>query len=299
MQPLVNYEVELSRAGANVKGRFGTVAFLIRRYPLGALGVLVMALLIFIAVFANLIMPHDPLTTHPLLSLGAPSSEHWFGSDYLGRDVLSRIILGARTSIGVGVGATILGTLFGTAIGLASGFAGGKLDLVLQRLLEMLQAIPSLILTMTMAAVLGPSVMNTILAIAITKTPILGRVIRANTLVLRELTYVDAARAAGMSEWRIALRHILPNTLAPLIVLTAANLGSAILIEASLSFLGLGIPEPYPSWGKMLSSSAAEYIGTAPWLVIYPGLFISLAVFGSNLLGDALRDILDPRSRAH
>ncbi|OWT58970.1 ABC transporter permease [Candidimonas nitroreducens] len=299
MEPTINYEAELTRAGANVRGRMSRYIFLVKQYPLGALGALIMAVLIFLAIFANVLMPYDPLATHPALSLGKPSLEHWFGSDNLGRDVLSRIILGARISIGVGVSATLLGTLFGIVIGLTGGFTGGTIDLILQRLSEILQAIPSLILAMAMAAVLGPSVFNTILAIAITKTPVMGRVIRANTLALRELPFIEASRAAGMREWRIAIRHVLPNTLAPLIVLTTANLGGAILIEASLSFLGLGIPEPYPSWGKMLSTSAAEYIGTAPWLLIYPGVFISLAVFGSNLLGDALRDMLDPRRRGN
>jgi peptide/nickel transport system permease protein len=160
-----------------------------------------------------------------------------------------------------------------------------------------MQALPVLILALIMAAALGASLENTILAIAIPLVPYSARVIRSNTMALREMPYVEAARAVGMSETRIALRHVLPNTLAPLIVLATAQLGSAILTESSLSFLGLGIPEPHPSWGRMLSESAAEYVRTAPWLVIFPGIAISLAVFGTNLLGDALRDILDPRLR--
>jgi peptide/nickel transport system permease protein len=180
---------------------------------------------------------------------------------------------------------------------LSSGYFGGWLDLITQRLMDMLQSLPLLVLALVMAAALGPSIQNTIIAISIPLVPTVARVIRSNTLMLREMPFVEAARAIGMSEVAIAVRHVLPNTLAPLIVLATAQLGSAILVEAALSFLGLGIPEPYPSWGRMLSESAAEYVRTAPWLVVYPGLAISLAVFGTNLLGDALRDVLDPRLR--
>jgi peptide/nickel transport system permease protein len=208
--------------------------------------------------------------------------------------MFSRIVHGARISLAVGVGATALGGIIGIVVGLASGFIGGWVDLALQRLMDIMQALPLLV----MAAALGPSLENTIIAISIPLVPHVARVIRANTLSLREMPFVEAARAVGMSETRIAVRHILPNTLAPFIVLATAQLGSAILTEASLSFLGLGIPEPHPSWGRMLSESAAEYVRTAPWLVIYPGIAISLAVFGTNLLGDALRDILDPRQRS-
>ena len=226
-----------------------------------------------------------------------PSAAHWMGTDYFGRDVWSRIVYGARISLAVGIGSTALGCLFGVIVGLASGYLSGWVDLVVQRVIDILQALPLLVLALVMAAALGPSLPNTIIAIAIPLIPTVARVIRANTLALRELPFVEAAKAIGMSEMRIALRHVLPNTLAPLIVLATAQLGSAILTEASLSFLGLGIPEPYPSWGRMLSESAAEYVRTAPWLVIFPGIAISLVVFGTNLLGDALRDMLDPRQR--
>jgi peptide/nickel transport system permease protein len=219
------------------------------------------------------------------------------GADVMGRDMYSRIVHGARISLAVGLGATVLGSTLGLVIGLASGYLLGWVDLVVQRLIEIMQALPLLVLALVMAAALGPSLQNTIIAIAIPLTPTVARVIRASTLALREMPFVEAARATGMSEFRIAVRHVLPNTLAPLIVLATAQLGSAILTEASLSFLGLGVPEPYPSWGRMLSESAAEYVRTAPWLVVFPGIAISLAVFGTNLFGDALRDMLDPRLR--
>jgi peptide/nickel transport system permease protein len=237
------------------------------------------------------------VTTNSAISLAPPSAAHMFGADFMGRDVYARIIYGARISLAVGIGSTALGCAIGVMLGLASGYLGGWFDLVVQRLVDVMQALPLLVLALVMAASLGPSLGNTIIAISIPLIPYSARVIRSNTLALREMPFVEAARAVGMSEFRIAVRHVLPNTLAPLIVLATAQLGAAILTESSLSFLGLGIPEPHPSWGRMLSESAAEYVRTAPWLVVFPGIAISLAVFGTNLLGDALRDLLDPRLR--
>jgi len=292
------FGVELKRAGLGATGWRGGIGHFARRYPLGAAGAIIMALLVFGALFADLITFHDPLQTDAPLSLAAPTAAHWMGSDFMGRDIYSRIVYGARISLAVGIGSTLLGCIFGVAIGLGSGYLGGWVDLIAQRVIDILQALPLLVLALVMAAALGPSLRNTIIAIAIPLIPSVARVIRSNTLALRELPFVEAARAIGMSEFRIAVRHVLPNTLAPVIVLATAQLGAAILTEASLSFLGLGIPEPYPSWGRMLSESAAEYVRTAPWLVIFPGLAISLTVFGTNLLGDALRDLLDPRQRS-
>jgi peptide/nickel transport system permease protein len=292
-----DYDAELTKAGAHVDGFAATLRFLARSHPLGAIGALIMAVFVLAATFADAIAPYDPLTVTASLSLAPPSAAHWMGCDSFGRDVYSRIVYGARISLAVGIVSTLLGSAFGIVIGLASGFLLGWVDLVVQRVIDILQALPLLVLALVMAAALGPSLENTIVAIAIPLIPYVARVIRANTLALRELPFVEAARATGMSELRIALRHVLPNTLAPLIVLATAQLGSAILTEASLSFLGLGIPEPYPSWGRMLSESAAEYVRTAPWLVVFPGLAISLVVFGTNLLGDAVRDVLDPRQR--
>jgi peptide/nickel transport system permease protein len=275
----------------------GTVWFLLSRYPLGAIGAVIMAAFVIAAVFAGFVTLHDPLSTNAALSLAPPSAAHWFGADFMGRDVYSRIVYGARISLFVGCSATLLGCGIGVAAGLLSGYLGGWVDLVVQRIIDVLQALPLLVMALLMAASLGPSLRNTIIAIAVALIPTPARVVRASTLSLREQPFVESARAVGMSELRIALCHVLPNTLAPLIVIATAQLSAVILIEAALSFLGLGVPEPYPSWGRMLSESAAEYVRTAPWLVIFPGLAISLVVFGTNLLGDAVRDLLDPRQR--
>ncbi|HVZ53977.1 MAG TPA: ABC transporter permease [Pseudolabrys sp.] len=266
-------------------------------HPLGVVGAVIMLVFVFAAAFAPWLTGYDPISTNPAVALSPPSAAHIFGADAMGRDIYSRIVYGARISLAVGLGSTLLGSIFGVALGLASGYLGGWVDLVIQRIVDVLQAVPLLVLALVMAASLGPALDNTIVAIAIPLIPYTARVIRSNTLALREQPFVEAARAVGMSEFRIAVRHVLPNTVAPLIVIATAQLGAAILTEASLSFLGLGVPEPHPSWGRMLSESAAEYVRVAPWLVIFPGVAISFAVFGTNLFGDALRDILDPRLR--
>ena len=293
----IHYDAELRRAGAHSTHGWRKLAFLAQRHVLGTGGLIIMVMFVLAAVLADVICRFNPLDIDSAHALAAPSALHWMGTDSFGRDVWSRIIHGARISLAVGIGSTALGSAFGVTIGLASGYLSGWVDLVFQRITDILQALPLLVLALVMTAALGPSLPNVIIAIAIPLVPTVARVIRANTLALRELPFVEAAKSIGMSETRIALRHVLPNTLAPLIVLATAQLGSTILTEASLSFLGLGIPEPYPSWGRMLSESAAEYVRTAPWLVIFPGMAISLAVFGTNLFGDALRDILDPRQR--
>jgi peptide/nickel transport system permease protein len=293
----INYDSELKRAGAQATHGWRRIRFIARRHVLGTLGLAIMMLFVFAAIFANLICRYDPLTVDSAHALAHPDARHWMGTDSFGRDVWARIIHGARISLAVGIGSTALGASIGVVVGLTSGYLSGWVDLVFQRVTDILQALPLLVLALVMTAALGPSLPNVIIAIAIPLIPIVARVIRANTLALREQPFVEAAKSIGMSEMRIALRHVLPNTLAPLIVLATAQLGSTILTEASLSFLGLGIPEPYPSWGRMLSESAAEYVRTAPWLVVFPGIAISLAVFGTNLFGDALRDILDPRQR--
>ena len=282
----INYDIELRRAGANATQGWRKVWFLARRHVLGSAGLFFMLIFVLAAAFADLICRFDPLSVDSAHALASPDARHWMGTDSFGRDVWSRIMHGARISLAVGIGSTALGSSIGVIVGLTSGYLSGWVDLVFQRITDILQALPLLVLALIMTAALGPSLPNVIIAIAIPLIP-----------TLRELPFVEAAKSIGMSETRIALRHVLPNTLAPLIVLATAQLGSTILTEASLSFLGLGIPEPYPSWGRMLSESAAEYVRTAPWLVIFPGIAISLAVFGTNLFGDALRDILDPRQR--
>jgi len=268
-----------------------------RKQPLGAAGAALMAVMLLAAVSAEVIARYDPTRTHPAETLAAPGAKYWMGTDHLGRDIYSRIVYGARVSLLVGVASTLLSGVLGGLVGLLSGYIGGWTDLVTQRFMDILQGLPLLVLALVMAAALGPSIPNVILAISVPIVPRVARVIRASTLAIRELGYVEAAQALGARHPRIALRHILPHTLAPLIVLATAQLGGAVLVEASLSFLGLGVPEPFPSWGRMLAVAAAEYAQKAPWVVIFPGVAISLAVFGANLLGDALRDTLDPRLR--
>jgi len=273
------------------------VARFVRKKPLGAAGGVLMVVMLVTALLANVLQTHDPIATDAGSTLARPSEEHLLGTDHLGRDIYSRIVHGARVSLIVGIGSTLLGSVLGGIIGLLSGYAGGKTDLITQRLLDILQGLPLLVLALVMSASLGPSIQNVIIAISIPIVPRASRVIRASVLSIREMQYIEAARALGLRHLRIAFRHVLPNTVGPFIVLVTAQLGAAILVEAALSFLGLGVPEPYPSWGRMLSVSAAEYAQKAPHLVLFPGIAISLAVFGSNLFGDALRDTLDPRLR--
>lgn len=286
-------------AAASIQKRGATENFVhfCREKPLGALGGVVLLLLVAAAFFAEPLATHDPIRTDAEHTLARPTRLHWLGTDNLGRDIYSRIIYGARVSLMVGIASTFLGAFVGGIIGILSGYFGGWFDLITQRLMDILQGLPLLILALVMTAALGPSVGNVIVAISVPIIPRAQRVIRGSVLAIREFAYIEAARALGVGHIRIAFRHILPNTIGPFIVLMTAQFGSAILVEAALSFLGLGVPEPYPSWGRMLSVSAAEFAQKAPWLVIFPGSAISLVVFASNLLGDAVRDKLDPRLR--
>jgi peptide/nickel transport system permease protein len=292
-------QVADAAAAARPAGR-GSLAALwrfCRKKPLGAAGGLVMLVMGLTAVLAESLETHDPIATSAAATLAPPGAAHWLGADHLGRDIYSRVVHGARVSLIVGLASTLLGSALGGIIGLLSAYFGGKTDLLTQRVMDILQGLPLLVLALVMSAALGPSIPNVVIAISLPILPRAARVIRSSVLAIREFQYVEAARAVGAGHLRIAFRHILPNTVGPFIVLCTAQLGSAILVEATLSFLGLGVPEPYPSWGRMLSVSAAEYAQKAPHLVIFPGVAISLAVFGSNLLGDALRDTLDPRLR--
>jgi peptide/nickel transport system permease protein len=274
-----------------------TLSSFVRKKPLGAIGAVILFAFIFVATFAPWLATHDPDLNNYRARVKPPSAEHWFGTDNFGRDIYSRAIYGARISIYVGLSATLLGTSIGALAGLLSGFLGGKVDHLVQRIADVMFTIPGLVLAMVIVTMLGPSMLNVIIAIAIPRIPDTNRVIRSAVLSVKESLYVDAAHAIGCANWRIMLQHILPNVTAPYIVIVSAGLGGAILVEASLSFLGLGVPPPAPSWGRMLSVEGMRFFETAIWMAIFPGLFISAAVFGANLFGDALRDVLDPKLR--
>lgn len=268
-----------------------------RRYPLGALGGAILLALILTAIFAPWIAPHDPQETSVELQYAPPGSARILGGDQLGRDVLSRLIYGARISLSVGLLSVGIGVTAGTLIGIFSAYAGGTVDLVVQRLVDALMAFPPIILALGLMAALGASMNNVVIALVVILFPGTTRVIRSQTLSIKELDYVLSARASSAGSVRIMLRHILPNVAATYIVLSTITLGFAIVVEAALSFLGVGIPPDVPTWGGMLTLGASRYINTAPWLAIFPGIAITLVVFAINLLGDALRDVLDPKLR--
>jgi peptide/nickel transport system permease protein len=268
--------------------------------PLGAAGLLVIVAMGVCAIFAHWVAPYDPLAVDYGAMLAAPSREHWLGTDSFGRDVLSRIIHGARTALAVGFLASFVGSSVGGVIGVVSAYFGGKIDLAVQGVMDVLLSFPIIVLAITVVAILGKNVLfgldvNLIIAIGITMVPRVERVVRASALAVRELPYIDAARAAGFSHLRIIFRHIVPNVTAPYLIMLTAFVAQAILAEASLSFLGLGVTEPTPSWGLMLSGAAADFYQQAPWMIVFPGIAISLAVFAFNLFGDSLRDWLDPK----
>jgi peptide/nickel transport system permease protein len=270
--------------------------FCVRR-PLGAIGAAIIVGMTLVAVFAQVLAPFDALATDYAAMLTAPSAKHWLGTDAFGRDVLSRVIYGSQTALIVGLGASFIGATLGALIGVASAYFGGRFDLIMERINDVLISFPLIILALAVVAILGTGVFNVIIAIAIPTIPRCARVVRSSALAVREMPYVDAARAAGFRDSRIVLRHMLPNVMAPYLIMLTAFLGQAILLEASLSFLGLGVQEPVAAWGLMLRGAAIEFAETAPWMAIFPGLAISLAVFAFNLFGDSLRDALDPRLR--
>jgi peptide/nickel transport system permease protein len=278
-------------------GWWGVIADFCRRRPLGALGGAIILFMVFLAASANLIAPYDPLETDYGAMLAAPSAAHWLGTDAFGRDVLSRIIYGSRTALVVGLGASLIGASLGAVIGVASAYFGGRVDLITQRVVDVFFAFPVIILALAVVAILGTGAGNVIIAIATPMIPRCARVVRSSALSVRQMPYVDAARASGFGHRRIILRHMLPNVMAPILIMATAFLGEAILLEASLSFLGLGVQEPVAAWGLMLRGAAVQFAESAPWMAIFPGLAISLAVFGFNLFGDSLRDALDPRLR--
>jgi peptide/nickel transport system permease protein len=274
--------------------RLGRLA---RKKPLGAISAVIIVVMVFAGIFAGVVSPFDPLEPHVRDRLSGPSTTYYMGTDQLGRDVFSRVVHGARTSLLIAIPAVALGVGIGSLIGIMSGFLGGWFDLIVQRFLDASQAIPSLILALAVIAVLGAGTDKVIYVIAFIAVPWNGRVVRGAVLAIKENQYIDAARAVGASSSRIMFRHILPNVVAPILVLVSVLLGAAIIIEASLSFLGLGVPPPNPSWGGMLSREGRAYMEQVPTLALFPGLAISLVVLAFNMLGDTLRDIWDPRLR--
>jgi ABC-type dipeptide/oligopeptide/nickel transport system permease subunit len=282
----------------SVAGRVGRSLWTFaRRSPFSAFWGCIAVAIIVMAVAAPLIAPYDPLKSDFRAMAKPPTANHHFGTDQIGRDVLSRVIYGSRASLTVAIGAVLFGTTLGALWGLASGYFGGRFDIVSQRIIEFLQSFPDLILAMAIAMALGAGMGTVIVAIAITRIPFGGRVIRAVVLSLKEMQYVEAARGLGASHLRMMARHILPQCVAPFLILATAHLGVAIIIEASLGFLGVGIPPPTPTWGNMLADSLNAGLVPPWWLVLFPGLAITITVLAFNLLGDGIRDILDPRLR--
>ena len=281
----------------NEPGVAARVLGALRRKPLGALGGALIVLLVATALLAPVMAPHDPLKIKSSDRLKPPSATYLLGTDDFGRDILSRVIYGARISMLLGLGAVAISTLLAAVIGIVSGYYGGRIDTVLQRCIDTMMAFPGLVVLLTIMAMLGQGLGNVILALGIGGIAGNARIIRSAVLAVRENQYVEVARATGCRDWQIILRHILPNIAAPIMVVATLGLGVAILAESSLSFLGFGVPPPTPSWGAMLSGSGRTFMLQAPWMAVFPGIAISLAVFGFNMLGDALRDFLDPKLR--
>jgi peptide/nickel transport system permease protein len=270
---------------------------LVRRKPLGTLGGMIVVAMLAAAVLADVVTPYGFATTSLRERFISMNGAHWLGTDQLGRDLLTRIIYGARISLYVGFGAVLLGCVLATALGIFSAYRGGRVDLLLQRGVDAWMAFPGLLLLMTILSLLGPGVWNITLVLGTAFGIQNSRIVRSVVLGLKENTYIESARSLGAGHARITLVHLLPNVLPTIIVVATTGLSTVILTEASLSFLGLGVPPPYPTWGGMLSLAGLDHMYRAPWLAIWPATALSLAVFGFNMLGDALRDLLDPRLR--
>jgi peptide/nickel transport system permease protein len=268
-----------------------------QREPLGAFGMAIVIVMAIAGFSAELIAPYSPTANDFAAMTEAPSWAHWLGTDQFGRDLLSRIIYGARTALIVGLSSAFVGGTAGLVLGVGSAYFGGLVDLILQRVFDVLMAFPLIIMALAVVAIFGTGVQNVIVAITIPLIPRCARVVRSSALAIREIPYVDAARACGYGHARIILCHMVPNVVAPFLIMITAFVGQAILAEASLSYLGLGVQEPVPAWGLMLQGGAEEYASTAPWIAIFPGVAIMLSVLGINLFGDALRDELDPKLR--
>jgi peptide/nickel transport system permease protein len=268
-----------------------------RRQPVGMIGIVLVAIFGLAGLCADFIAPYSPTANDFSAMTEAPSWAHWLGTDQLGRDILSRILFGARTAFLVGLTSAIVGGASGLVLGVGSAYFGGRIDLFLQRILDIVMAFPLIIMALAVVSIFGTGVQNVIIAITIPLIPRCARVVRSSALAIREVPYIDAARVLGYSHSRIILNHMVPNVVAPFLIMLTAFVGQAILAEASLSYLGLGVQEPVAAWGLMLQGGAEEYASTAPWIAIFPGLAIMLTVFGINLFGDALRDVLDPKLR--
>jgi|SRR5579859_1968441 len=294
--PAARLRARVGREAA-MPGWPGAVGHFIRRKPLGAFGAAIIVLLLITAIGAQWLAPYPydvGVTADRLLG---PTLAHPFGTDANGRDLLSRIIWGARISVTIGFGAVFLSTLVAVAVGVSSGYFGGLVDLFVQRLVDIWISFPALVLLVSLVAILGPGLWSTTLVLGILLAPGTARVVRSAVLAMREQPYVEAARCAGAGHVRIVRSYVLPNVSAAIFVLATTQLGAAVLAESTLSFLGYGVPPPFPTWGAMLSGSGRAFMLQSPWLSIWPGLAISAAVFGFNMLGDALRDIFDPRLR--
>jgi len=276
--------------------RAGIIGFC-RRQPLGTVGLVLVLVMAVAGLSAEWIAPYNPTSNDFAAMTDPPSWAHIMGTDQFGRDLFSRIVFGARTALVVGFSCAIVGGVAGLVLGVASAYFGGRLDLVLQRVMDVVMAFPLIIMALAVIAIFGSGVYNVIVAITIPLIPRCARVVRSSALAIREAPYIDAARACGFGHTRIILRHMVPNVLAPFLIMLTAFVGQAILAEASLSYLGLGVQEPTAAWGLMLQGGAEEYASTAPWIAIFPGLAIALTVFGFSLFGDALRDALDPKLR--
>ena len=268
-----------------------------RRQPLGTFGLAIVVIAAVAGLSAEWIAPYSPTANDFEAMTQPPSFAHWLGTDQFGRDLLSRIVYGARTALIIGFVSAFVGGFAGLVLGVGSAYFGGWIDLALQRVMDILMAFPLIIMALAVVAIFGTGVQNVIAAITIPLIPRCARVIRASALSIREVPYIDAARTSGFSHARIILRHMVPNVVAPFLIMLTAFVGQAILAEASLSYLGLGVQEPTPAWGLMLQGGAEEYASTAPWIAIFPGLAIALTVFGFSLFGDALRDAIDPKLR--
>ena len=288
-------------------GFFKSMVRLARKQPLGALGAFVVLVMVVASALAPWIAPYDPELNSYEFMLTAPNASFLLGTDEFGRDIYTRILYGAQTALFVGLVSAFIGATIGLVIGVASAFFGGTIDLILQRVLDVFMAFPLIIIALTVVVAsraafptAGPEmqILFVVFAITIPFIPKCARVVRSSALAIREIPYIDAARANGFSNWRIIMRHMVPNVMAPFLIMITSFVGQAILLEASLSFLGLGVQEPTPAWGLMLRS-AQEHAESAPWTVIWPGVAITLAVFGFNMFGDAVRDALDPKLRSN